>query len=219
MKTKLLLGSIGAVAILILVSFTNVVGVQSTTSGTVSDSPLFSIRTQKAINQDGKGILTSGYLGKGRNTIFIPTSEDRTMLYQKIIDWISGMDETTFNNFIAMVIHQINSEPKLKNIHSQGIIAVLYQLKNNQPILPNQNIGCDDKANVLLSTSGGIVCFIGEILFQILFTIYFASGLIFASIIQFFKGVDCGHSFMTGCETCPESRVQVNRYLHKLDMI
>ena len=69
MKTKIILGSIGAVVILILVSFTNVVGIQSTTSRTVNQSPLFNIRTQKAINQESKPILISHYLGKGLNTI------------------------------------------------------------------------------------------------------------------------------------------------------
>ncbi|MCJ7698445.1 MAG: hypothetical protein MUO73_08980 [Thermoplasmata archaeon] len=57
--------SIIAVVLLVLGSLTNVVGYQSVKSTVLSDSPLFSVRTKRAINQVGGDTLTFNYLGKG----------------------------------------------------------------------------------------------------------------------------------------------------------
>ena len=81
MNKKILLGSIIAVVILVLVSFTGVVGYQSAKSSTIARaSPLFSVRSKRAIDRESKD-LTSDYIGKGEEvTIPIPTS-DGNMLY------------------------------------------------------------------------------------------------------------------------------------------
>ena len=61
MRKKLLLGSIIAVVILILVSFTGVVGYQTTKSSTIARaSPLFSVRSKRAIDEEIKD-LTCDY--------------------------------------------------------------------------------------------------------------------------------------------------------------
>jgi len=139
MKTKLLLGSIGAVIILILVSFTNVVGVQSTTSGSVSNSPLFRIRTQKAINEKSNTILTSNYLGKGLNALPFPLRDNRTALIQKVIERIAKMDEKAMFAFIAMNITRMNIGNQRKDISILEISTALNQLKSNRDILTNYN--------------------------------------------------------------------------------
>ena len=203
MDKKPLIGvSICAVVLLILTSLTNVVGYQSVKSTTVNESPLFSMRIQNAIYNDSKGLLTSSYLGKGKNTILIPMPDNRTLLYQKVIDRISRMDETTFNNFITMVIRLINNEPKLKNINSQDIITGLTQLKNNKNILLNQNINLDDKANVIPITYHYmtyciiqcILIFIEEIITSIFMLIFFV-------FLTIFFGEDCLNppTSMTAC--------------------
>jgi len=157
-KKPLIVVSICAVVLLVMGSLSNVVGYQSVKS-TVNDSPLFSMRTQRAINMDGRRLLTSEYLGKGENILLIPMADDKTLLYQKVINRIDRMNETTFNNFITMVIHQINREPKLKNINSQEIIAFLHQIRNNPNILSNQNVDLRDEMPVV--TSGSFIKFIG----------------------------------------------------------
>lgn len=53
------------IVLLILVSMTNVVGYNSVVSTSTTDYPLFSTRTQKAINKDESNIPTFEYLGKG----------------------------------------------------------------------------------------------------------------------------------------------------------
>ena len=73
MNKKILIGCIIAVVILILVSFTGVVGYQTTKSSDVArTSPLFSIRSTRAIDKESKD-LTCDYVGKGvENSLSIP---------------------------------------------------------------------------------------------------------------------------------------------------
>ena len=57
MNNKILIGSIIAVVILVLVSFTGVVGYQTTKFSTIAKaSPLFSVRTQRAIDKESRGL-------------------------------------------------------------------------------------------------------------------------------------------------------------------
>jgi uncharacterized membrane-anchored protein YjiN (DUF445 family) len=150
MDRKLLIGvSICAVVLLVLASLSNVVGYQSMKSTTANDSPLFRARIQRVIDRDSKNLLTVEYLGKGMNRLLIPLTNDKGLLYQKIIDRIGRMDDASFRKLITMVILQKNLEPTLKKINSQTIICVLYLLKNNQNTLANQNIIFNDKTNVI----------------------------------------------------------------------
>jgi len=55
MNKKILIGSIIADVILVMVSFTGVVGYQTTKSSTiVKASPLFTVRSCRAIDEDSK---------------------------------------------------------------------------------------------------------------------------------------------------------------------
>ena len=79
MNKKILISSIIAVAILILVSFTGVVGYQTTQSSTMARaSPLFAVRSSRAIDEESKDIVCD-YIGKG-NTFPIPRRDDKTAI-------------------------------------------------------------------------------------------------------------------------------------------
>jgi hypothetical protein len=125
MNTKILIGSIGAVAILILVSFTNVVGVQSTKSGSIYQSPLFSIRTQKAISENTQNKLTTDYLNKGENTLAIPPCNRVNALLQKLIYKIRIMDDETFNRFKSSIISHLEEDKSTENIDSTNYLSML----------------------------------------------------------------------------------------------
>ena len=131
MEKRILIGSIIAVVILVLVSFTGVVGYQTTKSSTIARaSPLFSIRTQRAIDRDSKD-LNCEYVGKGEESILsIPKRDNRIDMVQKAIDVISKMDDETYNRFIGSIISRIN-----RNIIDDKEIAdVLKQLKDNKEV-------------------------------------------------------------------------------------
>jgi len=133
MRKKILIGSIIAVIILTLVSFTSVVGFQKVRTS-VRESPLFSIRAKRAIDEEQK-ITTCDYLGKGRvSGLSIPSRDSRMALVQKVIDRINRMNEEEFNRFIRLVIHYLDES---HDTDTQEIIDPLHRLRDNPDEIKN----------------------------------------------------------------------------------
>lgn len=127
-KKKIIIGSLGMVTILILISFTNVVGLQSIKSTSVDDTPLFSIRTQKAINQSSKTNLISDYLGKGFNELSFPIRDNRTALLQKVIEIIQRLDDKEFNKFQSLILSQVYKNKNIKNTNNVNLLNIPKQI-------------------------------------------------------------------------------------------
>jgi len=69
-----LIGCIGATIIIILASFTTVIGVQNTKTITNKhNSPLFNMRAQRAISNTNGNTIDADYIKKGKTTIPLPT--------------------------------------------------------------------------------------------------------------------------------------------------
>jgi hypothetical protein len=136
MNNKILMGSIIAVSLLIGVSFTSVVGVNSVESD-VKISPLFNIRSRRAINQDGKG-FTTDYVGKGEE-IIIPLSDRNNIevFIVKIIDRISKMDDKTINKFIFFAINKIKHSNNSDQMYIDELLTALPQIRENPKELDN----------------------------------------------------------------------------------
>ena len=115
MENKLLtFGSITVCVVLVLAGLSPVVGYNSVESG-VKDSPLFHLRTQRAIDK-GQNIQTCTYLGKGIATdILFPRQDSSAKMVQRVINRLRSMEEEEFNIFIYLII------PYLEK--SQGIIS------------------------------------------------------------------------------------------------
>ena len=101
MDKKLTLVCIGAVIILIIGTFTPVVGFQQAQSTTCPRaSPLFSIRTRRAVD-DYEDSITSDYLGEGDIVnIPLPYIDRRLTKISQIVTQISMMDDIEFVRFI-----------------------------------------------------------------------------------------------------------------------
>jgi hypothetical protein len=191
-KKPLIGVSICGVVLLVLGSLSNVVGYQSVNSTAANDSPLFNMRIQNAIYNDSKRLLTSSYMGKGKNSLLIPMPDNRTLWYRAVIDKIRLMDRPTFNNFITMAIRLIHKEPQFKSINSQKVIPLLYQLRNNQNIFLSKNINVTDNANIIPITYHYLtycplqclIVFIEEIIVDIFF-------IGFIILLTIFLGEDC----------------------------
>jgi hypothetical protein len=146
-KYPLIGGSICAVVLLVLASLTNVVGFNSMKSTSVTDSPLFSVRTQRATNQQ-QNIITSQYLGEGKeNLLQFPSRDNKTEQMNRAIEYISKMDDKTFAWFTELCIQKVRQENNLKDISPNEIIQILQLLKINPEIIVqsltnrnNQNI-------------------------------------------------------------------------------
>jgi len=126
MNKKILIGGSSiAVVVLVLASFSPVVGYNSVKSS-VKDSPLFNIRTSRAINEESK-TLNCNYLRKGELMQF-PSRNSKTALIQKAIN---RMDDTTFDRFIDIVINHAIHNSIIKDEDIPKIVEIFYQLKNN----------------------------------------------------------------------------------------
>ncbi len=110
MNKKILIGSLVAVAILVLVSFTGVVGYQTTKSSTIAKaSPLFAVRSSRAIDEESRD-FTCDYVGKGKEIIIpLPERNNREVLLEKIKDRISKMDVEEFNRFKNLIIDELRN--------------------------------------------------------------------------------------------------------------
>ena len=134
MNKKILIGSIIAVAILIGVSFTSVVGYNSVTSD-VKASPLFTIRTSRAIDRESKD-LTCDYVGKGRGTVIpIPMRDNKNIQIHKVIKTIREMDETSLNRFMVLIINRMYDSNIYENKDKTEIINLFHYLKDNPVVL------------------------------------------------------------------------------------
>jgi hypothetical protein len=132
MDKKPLIGiSICAVVLLVLGSLSNVVGYQSMKS-TMSDSPLFNIRTLSATNQQ-QNILTSQYLGMGKVNdlnLFIPIRDNERILLQKALNRLYGMDDETFTKFLEQVLFWLSTQEKYNKNNVPQLIITLNNLNN-----------------------------------------------------------------------------------------
>ena len=205
MNKKILLGSILSVVILILVSFTSVIGYQSTSNNT-KVSPLFNIRSSRAIDKESEDFRCE-YVGKGKEiTIPIPERNDRKVLYQKVIDYIVKMDDITFNKFISLVIYKIQNSYELNNVNTNKVITFFNQVKNNPEIINveynNINFTWCDKT---------ILCFLYE-LFVILLTIVVGVYFLFL-ILVICMTLAYTYIFSVKIETCAQHTCAPNPHI------
>ncbi len=129
MRKKLLIGSVLSVLMLILLSFTSVVGYRSVESD-VKASPLFTIRTQRTIDKD-TGKVSCEYLGMGDDiNLLIPIRDENSVLFQMAIDNINKMDDEKYDRFISLIINSINWN-KFTDIDIDEIKIALYKLRKS----------------------------------------------------------------------------------------
>ena len=141
MNKKILIGgSAIAVVVLVLASLSPVVGYNSVESS-VKDSPLFAVRTKRAIQKDADTLICN-YIGQGKTFLF-PNRNSRMVLLQKVIERISRMDDKTFNRIIYSTINDIMKDNTIGDININKIITDFYYLKTNPEILKRYVIEYD----------------------------------------------------------------------------
>jgi len=157
MNKNILIGSsLVAVAILVLVSFTGVVGYQTTKSSTIAKaSPLFAVRSSRAIDEESKD-LTCDYVGKG-NTFLIPRRDGKTSIINKLIGIIKNMDDSTYNRFVRRVSTRCN-------VDNKDVNEILQLIRNNPKNL-KQNPTREEPLPSVITYCGGcpIITIGGEI--------------------------------------------------------
>ena len=191
MKKKILIGSIIAVVILVLVSFSSVVGFQSVKSDSKIASPLFGVRTKRANNRD-ENQITNNYIGKGRMiNLLLPKRNNKAELVDNFVEYIKMMDDEAFNRFVKFTIGQLYKSNDFKGYSDEYVVNAFNQLRNDQE--ENKNIiysgvkdnshitrgGCMTTFPFCASTGGFIQCFL-ELIFVLAF-------LFFSFIYSFYR--------------------------------
>ena len=132
MNKKKLIGSIIAVAVLIGVSFTSVVGYRSVDSD-VKASPLFNIRSSRAIDEENQGLVCE-YVGKGEDiNLLIPDRDAEIEKIRRIIEIIQELDDEPFKNIVDLIINRIQKN-EFNDVKSDDVILALNKLRNHQDL-------------------------------------------------------------------------------------
>jgi len=188
MNNKIPIGSIIAISILIGVSFTSVVGYRSVDSD-VKASPLFNIRTSRAIDEENN-IVTSEYVGKGDViNLSIPTRDNNIEAFQKFIDLISYIDDVKFNFFIRFIANNIQNNKRIRDKNIGSIETALIYFRNEPLKKSDYKIYPENNSEIILTTSPNTMCpdptFCGDKCFTLSVTPYFCllGFLIFLPII------------------------------------
>jgi hypothetical protein len=178
MNNELLIcGSAIAVVVLVLASFSPVVGYNSVESS-AKDSPLFRVRTNKAIDKQSDRFICK-YIGNGELIPF-PEQDRKVALLQKIVDGISGMDNTEFTKLKELVISYIQKNDAISTEKIPDVIKALDLLRNS-PFTIKDFIGGEENDNGATSSPEYTVChwrpgcllwIINEIIITIFLDIY-----------------------------------------------
>jgi hypothetical protein len=156
-KRILFFGSVLAAIMFIMVSFNSVVGFQTNSISSSEVSPLYTIRTKNAIEDENRDPLIYDYFGKGKtNTIQLPPRNKNNTLLKKTIEIICKMNDKTFNLFLSNVIKKMQDD---RNINSEMIFQVrtlFHYLRDHEQEVRNFII--NDKAEDEPTLAGYTVC-------------------------------------------------------------
>jgi len=151
------IGSIGAVVLIVLASFTTIIGVaeqQTTQSSTVNDSPLYHIQTQRSMQSDQKDIATTNYLGKGTSlSIILPILTNKTALLKKVVQRMKEMSDDEFEKAVSMVIKEVRDKNFLSDDKISELIQFLRQIRNNPKILLENPAYLNENSKPILVTA------------------------------------------------------------------
>ena len=186
MNKKILIGSIIAVVILVLVSFTGVVGYQTTKSSTIARaSPLFSVRSSRAIDEESKE-FTYDYVGKGEEiNLKIPKRYDRIGIVQNFINRLSKMDDKTLDILIDRIINRLYHNEDFRNLNVNLIVNILKRLINNPEDVKNYE---NNNLDIKTMPEGGYLTtgdfwYPGCSIIFLLFYLYILCGMLFFLVL------------------------------------
>jgi len=131
MEKKILLGSIVAVVVIVLTSFTSVVGFQSRDTSKVLFSPLFRIRSKKAIDTELKDSIIFNYIGMEKEIILpITTSDSKSLLIRKSLKSINEMEQFEFLSFKSQLNLYIEKNHEVSEQEMNELINFIENVRN-----------------------------------------------------------------------------------------
>lgn len=197
-KRILVIGCILAVAILIDVSFTSVVGYSSNNSNSIRASPLFKLRTNRAI-ENGEDVTTCDYVGKGKGlTIPILERDNLNAIRQQLLDKIKGMNEKELKAFKNDIIRLMNQKGFDEEINNANQLAPAQDFTYDCDFTSDGKTPFICKIYNSLGDLGKLIIDLGYVAFLLLYAIIF---LLPTAILEFVFGL-IGHfiSVLFGCK-------------------
>ncbi len=170
MKKKILIVSFGAALLLILTSYTSVIGLQTTTDNdsALISSPLFVVQTLRSTNQKTT-MLQTNFLKKGQHeNLFLTAQNINQDTITKALQ-LFAVHPTIFIELLAKLqkTPYYNTIIKTLEIKTPNIVPYLHIMQDNPSLFMEQLrtiqhlMPADDTAQPLgLSTSNSIGCFI-----------------------------------------------------------
>jgi hypothetical protein len=122
--------------IIILAGLSPVIGYKNVVSS-VKDSPLFHLRTQRAIDKE-QNIQRCTYLGKGKEVIFpVFRQHNKVLLHKEMMEALFNMNDKELYDFAKLVINNMNHNMKQRNIDINDVLLAFSYLKENPKIFKN----------------------------------------------------------------------------------
>ena len=137
-KKILTIGSIIAAIILVLVTFTSVVGYEAVESSGLRTSPLFEVRTSRAIDEETRG-YTCDYVGKGNIWSFPRRDSYQAVQLQRIIDRMRMMDDESTRELIDEIEQKMKEDNHVgnsgNNLNSGQWLTCACTIRYGDPII------------------------------------------------------------------------------------
>jgi hypothetical protein len=140
MEKKTLILTISAAAVLVLASFSTVIGSTNEQSSEQIESPLFAVRTQRSIQTNDEQTIHSHYLGKGLNShLFRPIQPSLNSALDRTVKMLNANPD-----FFAKFLKTICANPRVIALLEQNGMTIaefktyLNQLKNDPSIFINE---------------------------------------------------------------------------------
>jgi len=106
MKKKISFGGIIAVVLISLTLITPVISFQTDNTYSTVVSPLYNIRTERAINRAKQDALLSNYIGKEKNVKIPFTFQTRVLIIGNIIQRIKQIDNGIFYKLLTYLLQE-----------------------------------------------------------------------------------------------------------------
>jgi len=130
-KKPLIVVSLCAVVLLVMGSLSNVVGYQSVKSTVVNDSPLFSVRTTRAIHQK-ENVIKSNYLGKDSDVNFFKSKiDDINSTVHRFLDMVCKMDMPEVDKLITNYMKKLSLKNEKLTVNKEMLLLNLKQIQEN----------------------------------------------------------------------------------------
>ena len=152
-KKIIFLGSIVSFVILLVVSFTSVVGYQTVTSS-LKDSPLFTVRTKRAINEEPESIFIYNYFKTFKPLIIpFPMRDDTFFRIKEVAETLRTMSDKEFERLLLFIdLHSIEID-EINEKNKKDIISTLNILRNTNSMQLVNAIARDDQSNGICTPS------------------------------------------------------------------